>query len=59
MSMRIGTVDGKPCKRVQKNSDGTTQVQPVKKVEINGIETLVNDGDQFTVNAGKFKKGKI
>lgn len=59
MSMRIGTVDGKPCKRVRKNSDGTTQVQPVRKEILNGVETLVNDGEQFVVPPKKFIKGRI
>lgn len=54
MAMRIGTVDGKPCKRVQKNSDGTTTVQPVKKV---GDGHIINDGEQFTTK--NFKKGEV
>lgn len=58
--MKIGTVDGKPCKRVQKNSNGTTTVQPVEKVRnINGVERLVNNGQQFEVPSSKFIKGKV
>lgn len=55
--MRIGTVNGKPCKRVRKNSSGETVVQPIKKVETNGITTLVNDGEQFTTK--NFIKGRV
>lgn len=57
MAMRIGTVNGKPCKRVRKNSSGETVVQPIKKVETNGITTLVNDGEQFTTK--NFIKGRV
>ena len=60
MAMRIGTVDGKPCKRVRKNSTGSTIVQPVEKVkDINGVERLVNYGEQFEVDSKKFIKGKV
>ena len=57
MAMRIGTVDGKPCKRVRKNSNGFTVVQPVRKELKNGQEVLVNDGEQFETK--DFKKGKV
>ena len=59
MAMRIGTVDGKPVKRVRKNTDGTTQVQPVRKNVTDGAESLVNDGEQFSVRSGAFVKGKV
>jgi hypothetical protein len=59
MSMRIGTVDGKTVKRVRKNSDGTIQVQPVRKEVIDGVKQLVNDGEQFIVAPDKFIKGRI
>lgn len=57
--MRIGKVDGKPCLRVRKNSNGTTQVQPVRKEGVYPNEKLVNDGDQFVVERNKFVKGKL
>lgn len=59
MSMRIGKVDGKPCRRVRKNSDGTTLVQPVRKEGEYPNEELVNDGNQFVVRPDKFVKSKV
>jgi hypothetical protein len=55
MAMRIGTVNGKPVKRVRKNSTGTTLVQPVKIID----GKVFNDGNQFEVKFSDFKKGKI
>lgn len=54
MSMRIGkTTDGRICKRVRLNSDGTTQLQPVKP---NDTKTgWVNNGNQFTAGKGQFQ----
>ncbi len=57
MAMRIGTVNGKPCLRVRKNSTGTTLVQPVRKETINSIDRLVNNGEQFETK--DFIKGKV
>lgn len=57
--MRIGSVNGQIVRRVRKNSNGTTQVQPVKKQIIEGVERLVNDGEQFEVKSSDFKKHKV
>ena len=55
--MRIGKVDGQIVKRVRKNSNGTTQVQPVKVNTETG--KLENNGEQFVVPSSKFIKGHL